>query len=323
MVKNLFYTLVFVLVLPILMVACQEDEQLDNSAQMSFSVGGSMWSDGLGATRAVADPVALTPVPEQLTVRSNRGKSFVIYQTNSTDDNYKEGYTPFHASSIPYLASAFKEGETLKAYYPNYFDKVPDGYCGFDDYLSSNDTIVYKSITKDGKEIDINHAYFEMHHRCALVRIFLSLSQKYDSIRVVTIDTLGIAFRGFETKRVFLPSISKQTPYQVYTEDKDPETQSGNASIWFYVEPRDVRTDAGNPLTLTLSYNVFAKNEVEGGSVLTRRVDNSQVALNVKNKITNDNLERLNAGFYYDYHIQIDPDFLYTLSDNDEPTVVE
>lgn len=276
----------------LLLTACTEEESTF-SQQPTWKVANASWRDGRAATRAVTDNVPTTELPQELDVKqvgSDPEITFTIKQEHSHDH---DGYLSYHTQTT----ANYDPEASFIAYNKDWpTETVPESYCGFFDYMSSDETEF---------DADNKHLMFTLKHRSALVRLFFGISEKYNVTRQVELTSLLLNNIPWSTDGT-QAAITPEHPWVV------PTTQ--DLTAWYYVSPRAITA-----LTLEVNYAVYSRNELGIDTKPTRQVE-AVIPLNNLLDSEGTKLTQIEAGNYYDLHLLIDPDYLYTLSDHDEPT---
>lgn len=142
-----------------------------------------------------------------------------------------------------------------------------------------------------------NHLQFTLHHTKALVRLAFKLHEDYDLIRQIQVTEVS-----FQDKELALATpvlISKDSKVICYT----------------YVKPSELKVNAG--VRLKCKYIVFDKDDAALDHP-TRQdvvVENTFTFGGLKNG--SQPVTSIEAGYYYDLNITLNPDYLYVLSDHD------
>lgn len=263
------------------------------------------WQDGLhsSTTRALTDPaggedivIAPSAYPETIKISCSDGTDFTLTKGSSACANHTEywNYTP----SVIYKDRQIeRDNLTFTA------------TATIDDPSSDPELVLGDELVGEAGFSDLHdsHLRITLHHTKALLRFAFQVDSKYDSIRYIKITEIQL-----NGTPCHLADKVLTTDYQVVA--------------YAYIDTTEVTTSTVN--TLQCTYNIYDKDEASEDHITRPNVEaqNSFKLKDLKDfKDPNDPKDLsdpavLTPGFYYDLLITLDPDYLYTLSDHDEPT---
>lgn len=155
----------------------------------------------------------------------------------------------------------------------------------------------------DKSNIHDTHLLLTLHHTKALLRFAFKVDPRYDKVRYIKVT--GIELNGSACTLV----------------DK-VLTQSNQLIAYAYIDPSAVTTTYEN--TLACTYNIYDKDETTDEH-LTRK------GVVAQNKFTLGSLKKadgvtlvsaIEAGYYYDLRVTLNPDYLYVLSEHDNKHII-
>lgn len=311
--KNYILASTHLLLCAALFVGCIDEIPEQSEREVSFCVR-TAWQDGLrsSTTRALSyltdteggEDIVIDPevYPDTINVHCSDGKNFTLTKglgpcATHTDKKYWN-YDP----SIIYKIRQI-ENENLKFTATATIDTVPK--LGLGDELEGEATKDY---------LQDSHLRITLHHTKALLRFAFQEAKKYDSIRYVKITKIQL-----NGNQCHLADKVLTTDYQVIA--------------YAYIDPKVVTTSSMN--TLKCTYDVYDKDpnstspdqindaHITRSNVVTQNSFKLSALKDFKGLSDPKDLKDpivLTPGFYYDLLITLDPDYLYTLSDHDEPT---
>lgn len=151
------------------------------------------------------------------------------------------------------------------------------------------------------------HLQFTLHHTKALLRFAFKVSEKYDKVRYIVVTGININGNALSLKENIVLTTDTYAPLAyIYLDTETFDTSASNTILCTY-NIYDKDPSAGDSTTewdahLTrqgvTAQNTFALNRVLGGSPLAQ-------------------LTHLNAGYYYDLRITLNPDYIYVLAEHD------
>ena len=294
-----------------LLVACHDDDDYEGQ-EIDFCVRAA-WLDGLSGgqkTRALTASNLLADVTSDISIGFDDYPSTINVQCKK--DN---------AEVLPLTLT---KGSARCGEHSGYWDYTPS-FLFRDQLIKREDYKFYASATIDGGDvlegyadkdsIDGTHLKLTLHHTKALVRFAFKVDARYDKIRYIRLT--GIELNG---SSCFI--INKVL-------NKDNLMLIGYA----YVDPAMVTVSHEN--TIKCSYNIYDKDAVfptesmtqaevtAAESELLKHLDREGVIAQntftfnkVKDAVGNE-VSKINAGYYYDLKVTLNPDYLYVLSEHD------
>lgn len=149
--------------------------------------------------------------------------------------------------------------------------------------------------TKDDLD-GLNHLRFTFHHTKALLRFAFRVSSQYDKIRFIRVTNINLNGSDCELVDKVLTTDNQLIAYA-------------------YVDPAVVTTSSVNKIECT--YNIYDKDSATDAD-LTRK------GVVAKNTFTLSSLDsngskvsKIEAGYYYDLRVTLNPDYLYVLAEHD------
>ena len=142
------------------------------------------------------------------------------------------------------------------------------------------------------------HMQITLHHTKALLRFDFKVSDKYDKVRYIRVT--GINLNGTDCELVD----------KVLTTD-------GQLIGYAYIDPAVVTTSYEN--TIRCTYNIYDKDEATDAH-LTRKGVVAQNTFKLGSLKKADGVTpvtAIEAGYYYDLKVTLNPDYLYVLSEHD------
>lgn len=141
-----------------------------------------------------------------------------------------------------------------------------------------------------------NHIQLALHHTQALIRFAFKVDTDYDKIR--TIELTGIKLNGVEA----------------LLKEKAILTTQHSPLGYVYVAPT---TSVSTKNTIECTYNIYDKDQVSADHITRKGVTATNVFSFGNLKMGTDVVRQLQAGYYYDLNITINPDYLYVLAEHD------
>lgn len=210
------------------------------------------------------------------------------------------------------LPLTLTKGTALCAEHPDYWSYTPS-FLFRDQNIKREDYRFYATATIDGgdelkgeadkDDIEDTHLKLTLHHTKALLRFAFKVDPRYDKVRYIKVT--GITLNGSACTLV----------------DK-VLTQSNQLIAYAYIDPSAVTTTTEN--TLACTYNIYDKDETTDAH-LTRK------GVVAQNKFTLGSLKKadgvslvsaIEAGYYYDLRVTLNPDYLYVLSEHDNKHII-
>lgn len=153
--------------------------------------------------------------------------------------------------------------------------------------------------------IDNGHMQLTLHHTKALVRFGFKVAEKYDKVRYVRI--IGIKLNN---------SIDCHIVKHVLTTD-------GTMIAYAYIDPKEIDWLDGDT-EVSCTYNIYDKDSSQDAydatdNHLTRKAVTAKNAFKFGNLKKNGvSVSKIEAGYYYDVMVTINPDYLYVLAEHDD-----
>lgn len=145
-------------------------------------------------------------------------------------------------------------------------------------------------MTSEATKDNLNHLRFTFYHTKALLRFAFNVDSRYDKIRFIRVTNINL--NGADCTLV----------------DK-VLTTSNQLIAYAYVDPTIVTTSYLNQIECT--YNIYDKDSATDAD-LTRK------GVVAKNTFTLSSLkDSIEAGYYYDLRVTLNPDYLYVLAEHD------
>ena len=252
-------------------------------------------------TRADDDiTIAESEYPDTVIVSYTDGATPLTLTKSGTDDT--DGYYAYHTASQS-LTKADATGKTFTAH-----TCVPFSEARLGELMSSIPAFSTYDYLKGETIYDgtASHILFTLAHQQAMVRFCF---QEVD------------ALRSFRLTKLMIGDVTVFEGNQLISST----TMTALASV--YVSPS--LSDANKTQTITCTYDVYdlgADGYQDGSALAGATVDDqlTRKGVTVRNKVTLSFTAATEhpfptAGYYYDLQITLDPDFLYVLSDNDDP----
>lgn len=298
------------------------DEWVDEDAQLTIAVS-SQWQNGRdNNTRTLPDFLTeeslTTPAPEWVFFAlpfSLGNEHFYVKNPSTIPDidnfiHYQDFYsmTGTKLDKNPITRNLAQIGD-ITAYYKvtngvaddpvNFtpFRKIPDlGNC---DYISSDPT----RYPVDDSHPD--HLLFKLYHRTALLRLKFAVDPNYLKLRDIVLRNIQI--NGYNVD--FLD-------YSVLDETNGSQLSATASFIAFaYINPEVSAFLLRNSWTFECTYDIYEKDGISSAHLVRKEVTATN-KVNLK-ALMNLSADELNAGYYYDLTITINPDYLYVLSEHD------
>ncbi|MDO4210864.1 MAG: hypothetical protein Q4D23_03990 [Bacteroidales bacterium] len=289
---------IFLLIAAAIAFAACSDDSADDTREVSFCAQVA-WQNGMASSNArtsraltatdifaaTTGPIAIgfNDYPQQINIQPSEGDAFTLNKSSKACDTHT-GFLHY-SPSINIKASGI-EGITFTA------TATIDG-----DILQGTAT---QANLRD------NHLQFTLRHTKALLRFAFKVDARYDKVRNILIT--GIDLNG--------------SPCTL----ADKVLTTDNQFIaYVYVDPSVVTTSYTNNIKCT--YNIYDKDAKFDGSMnaeelsrhLTRQgiVAKNQFTLGSLKDASNNTVTAIQAGYYYDLKVTLNPDYLYVLSEHD------
>lgn len=156
------------------------------------------------------------------------------------------------------------------------------------------------------RNIDDGHMQLTLHHTKALVRFGFKVDEKYDKVRYVRITDIKLN-----------ESINCVIINHVLTTD-------GTMIAYAYIDPTAVDWLSGDT-QISCTYNIYDKDSFDDAYAAAVTEHLTRKAVTAKNTFKFGNLKKngvsvtspIQAGYYYDVMVTINPDYLYVLAEHD------
>lgn len=314
--KNYLHILIALLTL--ILSACQPDEprngELDWAVQVAWQNGlsGSRTTRALPATSILADGtsdinIGYEDYPNEINVMCKKGETVVLPLTLTkgtapcTDHSDYWSYTP----SFLFRDQLIKR-EDYKFYATAVIDE--DG-----DPATTTDGDRLEGYA-DKSNIEDTHLKLTLHHTKALLRFAFKVSENYSKVRYIRVT--GIRLNDAPCTLV------------------DKVLTTDNQFIAYcYIDPAVVTVSKEN--TIRCTYNIYDKDAVFPIPTMTE-VEKAAAETELRKHLTREDVTAQNtftlgslkdassspvttirAGYYYDLHVTLNPDYLYVLSEHD------
>lgn len=283
MKKKLHYILFLFVALAF--AACNEDIE-EPEREVEFCVK-AVWENGLGNrnTRSLSNDIladadiaiSYENYPEMINVRCTDGSDFFL--TKSTEKCVNDN------KFLQYIPSKY------------YNSKNIDGLTFIATAVFDDGYAMTSTATKANLD-NLNHLQFTFHHTKALLRFAFKVSSQYDKIRFIRVTNINL--NGNDCALV----------------DK-VLTTSNQLIAYAYADPAVVTTSSENKNKIECTYNIYDKDSATDAD-LTRK------GVVAKNTFTLSSLDsngskvsKIEAGYYYDLNVTLNPDYLYVLAEHD------
>lgn len=285
MKKKLHYILFLFVALAF--AACNEDIE-EPEREVEFCVK-AVWENGLGNrnTRSLSETIlgdgdVITidhaDYPEMINVNCSDGSDFFL--TKSTEECVIDN------KFLQYIPSKYYNSKNIG-------DLTFTATAVFDDGYAMT-----SKATKDDLD-GLNHLRFTFHHTKALLRFAFKVDPRYDKIRFIRVTNINL--NGSDCALV----------------DK-VLTTSNQLIAYAYVDPAVVTTSSENKNKIECTYNIYDKDSATDAD-LTRKgvVAKNTFTLSSLKDSSDSKVSKIEAGYYYDLRVTLNPDYLYVLAEHD------
>lgn len=319
---------------------------------MADGQGGVEWVNGRSTTRAEAGDVE-SETPRNIGVFAfgdGQNTTYIfknrkVYYLESQDYNYKFGWEYSAHSSWPYTEdvdekiSVQKPWEKMRYKFFAYSPWHPTGhvkaeaenYAGFntftwdnipgfsaDDYMLANE-IVDLDNTAGEFTTTGNIVHFRMRHILSRIRFFFKMSPDYRKIRKIQLNSLTILTAGKVKTATFN---FKNNEWDETVQWSNEQSGDADPVELANISPDDYMIPTAYPEEPFQSVYVYPQTEFKELKMrISYTVYDSEGLVTRQAKVTNA-VSLLNwtllSGYYYDIKINVVPDYLYVLSDNDQ-----
>lgn len=321
--KNYLHILIALLTL--ILSACQPDEprngELDWAVQVAWQNGlsGSRATRALPATSILADGTSdinidFADYPATISVVCKKEKKGASGEYDDIQNlTLNKGTAPCtdHSGYWSYTPSFLFRDQLIKREDYKFYATAVIDEDGNPETTTDGDRLEGYA---DKSNIEDTHLKLTLHHTKALLRFAFKVSENYSKVRYIRVT--GIRLNDAPCTLV----------------DK-VLTTSGQFIAYCYIDPSVVTTVYNN--TLQCTYNIYDKDavfpiptmtEVEKEAAETElRKHLTREGVVAQNKFTLGSLKdassspvtTIRAGYYYDLHVTLNPDYLYVLSEHD------
>ncbi len=315
MMKNLKY-FILALMMVTLLVACHDDDDFAGQ-DVEFCVRAA-WQNGLGdgvSTRALTATSILANGTEDIVINNDDYPATInVHCSDGTDFILEKsvGLCAEHNDYWQYTPSViYKDRKIIRDELDFTATAVIDD--DNDPETTADGDRLEGSVDKNG--ISGHHMLLTLHHTKALVRFAFKVDARYDKIRFIRLT-------GIELNDAPCVIVDKVL-------NKDNLTLIGYA----YVDPDVVTTEYVN--TIKCTYNIYDKDAVfptesmtqaevsDAETELLKHLDRAGVVAQntfTFNKVKDaggNEVSKIEAGYYYDLKVTLNPDYLYVLSEHD------
>lgn len=300
-----------------LLAGCAEDNVTlePQERDVHFCVR-TTWQNGLSdgsTTRALADDLLTGETGDIIIKTDNYPATIDVKCSDETKITLTKGSAlcGTHTEFWSYTPSViYKDNKIIRDELSFSATAVIDGIAN--DAPESTRDVLTGTATKD--DLHDAHLQLTLHHTKALVRFGFMVSEKYDNIRYILLT--GIKLNGSDC--VLVNKILNKT--------------SSTFIAYAYVDPAVVTIDKEN--TLACTYNIYdkdaeftpdAKGVISSVAITKNESHLTRKDVIAQNKFTFNGLKDaqdaevtvLQAGYYYDLKVILNPDYLYVLSEHD------
>lgn len=289
-------------------VASCSDDLEQEPQDVAFCVR-AVWQDGLtggkttralSATDILADgtsdiAIDYADYPTTINVLCKKGETEVLPLTLTKGSALCNEHTRYWSYAPSFL---FRDQLIKREDYKFYATATIDG----------DDDLVGEA---DKKDIDGAHLKLTLHHTKALLRFAFKVDPRYDKVRYIVVK--GVKINGNSCTTV--PKVINTTTLQ--------------AVSYMYINPSAVDADITSPpMQIECTYDIYEKdaifpsNVVTDGDITANAAHLTRKDIVAKNSFTLDYLKdskvsSIQAGYYYDLKVTLNPDYLYVLSEHD------
>lgn len=279
--KKLHYILFLFVALAF--AACNEDIE-EPEREVEFCVK-AVWENGLGNRNTRSLSETILGDGDVITIdHADYPEVINVHCSDGSDFilTKGDGYCVDDSKFLQYTPSKYYNSKNIDDLNFTATAVLDDGY------------VMTSEATKDSLDY-LYHLRFTFHHTKALLRFAFKVSSQYDKIRFIRVTNINL--NGSDCALV----------------DK-VLTTSNQLIAYAYVDPAVVTTSSENKNKIECTYNIYDKDSATDAD-LTRK------GVVAKNTFTLSSLKDSNgsieAGYYYDLKVTLNPDYLYVLSEHD------
>lgn len=177
------------------------------------------------------------------------------------------------------------------------------------DAAGPNNPVLMSDVLKgecNARNIDDGHIQLTLHHTKALVRFGFKVDEKYDKVRYVRITDIKL---NDDINCVIINHVL---------------TTNGTMIAYAYIDPTAVDWLSGDT-QISCTYNIYDKDSADDAYAAAVTEHLTRKAVTAKNTFKFANLKKngvgvsqIEAGYYYDVMVTINPDYLYVLAEHDD-----
>lgn len=199
------------------------------------------------------------------------------------------------------------KGAGLCGEHPEYWSYTPD-FLFRKNLIKREDYKFYASATiDDGKDelvcvadkdsIHGRHMFLTLHHTKALLRFAFKVDARYDKVRYIKITNVNLNDVDIALVDAVL-------------------TTTGQLIAYAYIDPTVVTTSYTD--TIRCTYNIYDKDDFTDAH-LTRKdvVAQNTFKLGSLKDASDNPVSTIQAGYYYDLKVTLNPEYLYVMSEHD------
>lgn len=294
--KYIAILICLVLLVPLVLVGCAGEAEMKPAQDVQFCVRGAWLPGSGGSTRALSATDILATDMKDIVIDYDDYPATVNVQCSDGND------------------FTLAKGTAICADHSDYWHYTPSRIYKDRDIVSQNLTFSATAVIDDDDELEgtaskVNikgsHLQFTLHHTKALLRFSFKVSENYD--KVCTVMVTGIQLNGSDCQLVRKVLTNTSLTYIAYA----------------YIDPTVVTVSHEN--TIRCTYNIYDKDydenagDGDNAAHLTRKdvVAQNQFTLNkLKDPGGINNVTQIQAGYYYDLKVTLDPQYMYVLPEH-------
>lgn len=298
---------IFILMAIALMAGCAEDnETLEQQGRDVHFCVRTSWQNGLSggsSTRVLTTTSLLAGDNADIVISTDDYPATIdVHCSNNTDFTLSKGTAlcGTHSEYMQYTPSVIYKDNEIERDKLTFTAKAVIDEDGDPETTADGDRLEGTAILNDG------HMRLDLHHTKTLLRFAFKVDKDYDKIRFIKVT--GITLNG-TTCFVADQVLSQTSAFIAYA----------------YVDPTVVTTTYSN--TLACTYNIYDKDAKFDGTMSSEELKNhltregvtaqNKFTLNKVKDVNGDLVAKIDAGYYYDLKVTLNPDYLYVLSEHD------